>query len=53
MTGNRIVTVVVASGGSALCGADGTKAPTPDVLVHCDRSTRLRPNEPARPQRAS
>ena len=53
MAGNRIVTVVVASGGSAMCGADGTKSPNPDVLVHCDRSARLRPSEPVRPKRVS
>ena len=51
MTGNRIVAVVVASGGSAICGADGSKAPNPDVLVHCERAERLRPVAPARPKR--
>jgi hypothetical protein len=52
MTGNRIVAVVAASGGSVVCGADGTKAPSPDVLVHTVRSARIRPVEPARPKRA-
>jgi hypothetical protein len=53
MAENRIVTVVVASGGSAICGADGTKSPSLDALVHCERSERIRPGEPARPKRVS
>ena len=56
MAEKRIVTVVVASGGNAVCGSDGTKAPSLDVFVRCahtergERSERVRPVEAARPK---
>ena len=53
MNQNRTVAVVAASGGSALCGSDGTKSPTPDVLVHCERGEQVRPLEAQRPNRSS
>lgn len=52
---SRKVTVVAASGGSVLCGADSTAAtpfPSPDHLVRCDRNERTRPTETARPKRS-
>lgn len=52
----RIVTVVAASGGNAVCGASGIPEipyPTPDALVYTNRSARVRPAEAVRPKRVS
>ncbi|MFZ4516126.1 MAG: hypothetical protein ACOYN3_07425 [Acidimicrobiia bacterium] len=54
MAETRKVTVIAASGGSVLCGADSTPDapfPSPDRLVQCARIERTRPTEAVRPKR--